>query len=131
MRGGGARLNGRAVRCSDADDLVGGVVLTELKGTEVWPGMPELMASLAGAQCVTRIMGSTALSLASVAAARCVAMVSHAYNTWDVLAGALIARESGAVVLAKDGTPWTDGDIPPDGLVVGPAALARAVWEMV
>ncbi|MFI6602091.1 inositol monophosphatase family protein [Nonomuraea sp. NPDC050536] len=129
VRGRGARLSGQAIRCAAAEALAGGIVCTELCGGQVWPGLSTLMRTLAERQCGTRIMGSTALSLASVAAGRCTAMVTGGYQIWDVLAAALIARESGAVVLSRAGDPWLGGELPADGLVAGGPEVVREVWQ--
>jgi myo-inositol-1(or 4)-monophosphatase/deoxyribonuclease-2 len=58
------------------------------------------MAALADRGCVTRIMGSNAFSVASVAAGRAAATVIGSFGPGDCLAGALIAAEAGAVL------PW-------------------------
>jgi fructose-1,6-bisphosphatase/inositol monophosphatase family enzyme len=100
IRGRGAVRDGRPTRCSQATTLMGGIVLTELTGQTLWPGMAELMAALAGAGCVTRIMGSNAFSVAAVAAGRAAATVIGRFNPGDCLAGALICVEAGAVL------PW-------------------------
>jgi fructose-1,6-bisphosphatase/inositol monophosphatase family enzyme len=98
VRGRGARRNGQPVRCADATTLMGGIVLTELSGQTLWEGMTELMAALADAGCVTRIMGSNAFSVAAVAAGHALATVIGRFNPGDCLAGALIAAEAGASV---------------------------------
>jgi fructose-1,6-bisphosphatase/inositol monophosphatase family enzyme len=105
VRGRGALLNGRSIRCSDATTLMGGIVLTELTAQTLWDGMAELMAALADAGCVTRIMGSNAFSVASVGAGRCLATVIGRFNPGDCLAGTLIAREAGAVATGPSGAP--------------------------
>lgn len=97
VRGRGARRNGEPTRCSDTRTLVGGIFLTELSMQSLWPGQIELMGSLAAAGCVTRIMGSNALSLASVGAGRALATIVD-FNLVDGQAGTLIAQESGAEV---------------------------------
>jgi myo-inositol-1(or 4)-monophosphatase len=81
---------------------MGGIVLTELTAQSLWDGMTELMASLADAGCVTRIMGSNAFSVAAVAAGHAVATVIGRFNPGDCLGGALVAAEAGAVVAG----PW-------------------------
>jgi len=97
LRGRGARRNGEPTRCSDAVTLVGGIFLTELSMQSLWPGQAALMASLAAAGCVTRILGSNALSLASVGAGRALATIVD-FNLVDGQAGALVSAEAGAVV---------------------------------
>lgn len=98
VRGRGARLNGEATRCAEADTLVGGILLTELTMQWVWNGLPALMGRLADAGCVTRIMGSNALSLASVGAGRALATLIGEFGPVDCQAGMLIAAEAGAAV---------------------------------
>ncbi|MGH2971291.1 MAG: inositol monophosphatase family protein [Gaiellaceae bacterium] len=97
IRGRGARRNSEPTRCSDTRTLVGGIFLTELSMQSLWRGQATLMESLAGAGCVTRIMGSNALSLASVGAGRALATIVD-FNLVDGQAGTLVARESGADV---------------------------------
>lgn len=104
-RGAGARCNGEPVRCRDDATLVGAAVLAELAGVQCWPGMLEMLVSLSEHQCVSRIMGSSALSLASVGAGRAAAVVLAGSNPIDVGAGVLVAREAGAVVIAGAGAP--------------------------
>lgn len=109
IRGRGAWLDGRPTRCSRAESLTGGIVLTEMVMQSLWPGQAGAMQALAERGCVTRLMGSNALSLASVAAARCVATVIGGFNTGDCLGATLIARESGAHVFARSDPP-ADGE---------------------
>jgi myo-inositol-1(or 4)-monophosphatase len=98
VRGRGARRDGEPTHCADASTLVGGIFLTELTMQSLWPGQTALMGALAQAGCVTRILGSNALSLASVGAGRALATLIGRFNLVDCQAGALIARESGAEV---------------------------------
>jgi myo-inositol-1(or 4)-monophosphatase len=98
LRGRGALRNGESIRCAEAESLVGGIFLTELTMQWVWNGLPELMGRLSDAGCVTRIMGSNALSLASVGAGRALATLIGEFGPVDCHAGTLIAQESGAEV---------------------------------
>ena len=103
VRGQGARLNGAPLTRGAEDrpaglGLTGGAVLCELAGVDCWPGMLDMVAALSARKCVTRIMGSSALSLASVAAGRASGAVLGGFDPIDVGAGVLIARESGAFV---------------------------------
>jgi fructose-1,6-bisphosphatase/inositol monophosphatase family enzyme len=108
-RGGGAFLNGRPTRCSDATTLTGGIVMTEMTGSRVWEHTPGLLTALGGVECVTRVMGSNALSVSSVGAGRAVAAVIARFGAGDCLAGTLIAQEAGARVLARSDPP-ADGE---------------------
>ena len=98
VRGRGARRDGEPMRCVDTGTLVGGIFLTELTMQWVWNGLPTLMGRLSDAGCVTRIMGSNALSLASVGAGRALATLIGEFGPIDCHAGTLIAREAGAAV---------------------------------
>jgi len=98
VRGRGARRNGEETRCAKTETLTGGIFLTELTMQSLWNGMTSLMGSLAEAGCVTRILGSNALSLASVGAGRALATLIGEFGPIDCHAGTLIAREAGAVV---------------------------------
>jgi fructose-1,6-bisphosphatase/inositol monophosphatase family enzyme len=109
VRGRGAWRNGQPTRCSDATTLTGGIVMTEMTGSRMWDHTPGLMTALSRVECVTRVMGSNALSVASVGAGRAVATVIARFGAGDCLAGMLIARESGARVLARSDPP-ADGE---------------------
>jgi myo-inositol-1(or 4)-monophosphatase len=98
VRGRGARRDGEPTRCVETDTLVGGIFLTELTMQSLWDGMTPLIGRLAEAGCVTRIMGSNALSLASVGAGRALATLIGEFGPIDCHAGTLIAEEAGAAV---------------------------------
>jgi myo-inositol-1(or 4)-monophosphatase len=100
VRGSGAWVNHEPVSRAPGTGLVGGLVLSELKGTACWPGFTELVCELSRRECVTRVMGSSALSLASLGAGRATGVVLGGFDPIDVGAGVLIARESGAVIRA-------------------------------
>jgi len=97
-RGAGARLNGAAIRCTARASLDGNVVLTEWNSHRPWPGAFEMIEALADRYCTVRVMGSSALSLANLAAGRAVAVVLGSYHPVDCMAGALIAAEAGALL---------------------------------
>jgi myo-inositol-1(or 4)-monophosphatase len=132
-RGRGARCNGVPIRCAARDSLSGAVLLTELASHRLWPGMAQMLTALSEQHCTTRIMGSSALSLATVAAGRADAVVLGGYNTVDVLAGVLVCREAGAVVLLGDGSPAPGVPSSADGgLLAAHPAVAQAVrlaWQ--
>ena len=126
VRGRGVRRNGRPVVCSNANSLMGAVVLTEMVGQSLWPATTELMSLLAAEGCVTRLMGSNALSIASVGMGRAAGVVIGAFGAGDCLGGTLIARESGAIVLARTYPP-TDGE-PLVCLGPGVEQELRRIW---
>lgn len=103
-RGGGAFCGDKRLSCRPDTALEGGLVLTELEGPAPWDGMTALVEHLGAQRCVTRILGSCALSLANVAAGRAAAVVLGGAHPIDVGAGVLLALEAGAVVHTSDKT---------------------------
>jgi myo-inositol-1(or 4)-monophosphatase len=131
VRGRGATVNHERVNSAPATGLAGGLVLSELAGTACWPGFTEMMGELTRRECVTRVMGSSALSLASLGAGRATGVVLGGFDPIDVAAGVLIARESGVVirtgsaaslVLRAPGEPSHDS-LDHDLLVAAPPSL--------
>jgi myo-inositol-1(or 4)-monophosphatase len=102
-RGRGAWRNETRLRCPPTTNLVGGIVTMELANYRLWPGQQDLMAALEETKCVTRIIGSSALTIASVAAGRAAAACLGGANPIDVAAAVLIAAESGARVVPGAG----------------------------
>ncbi|MFD2762916.1 inositol monophosphatase family protein [Micromonospora eburnea] len=128
VRGGGAFIDGRPVGCRSAGSLAGEVLLTEWSKNRPWPGMFAVLTEVSDRFAATRIMGSCALALASVGAGRAAAaLLPGRYNLWDVAAGALIAREGGALVYARDGA---SGGVPEDGILAATRGVAKEVWRL-
>ncbi|MEV0732682.1 inositol monophosphatase family protein [Polymorphospora sp. NPDC050346] len=127
VRGGGAFLDGRPVRCAAGASIAGGILLTEWSRQDAWPGMYDYLPRISARHGATRIMGSCALALATVGAGRAAgAVLPGHYNAWDVMAGVLIAREAGAVVRDRRGDH--DG-VPLDGVLVAPGPVADELWH--
>ncbi len=129
VRGGGAFLNGRRVRAADHEKLSGHVVMTEWAAHEPWPGMEGILAELSGRWCTVRIMGSTALSLAQVAAGRASAAMIGRFHAVDGLPALLIGLEAGALAFDDHG-PITAS--PSGGLLLSAPGTARevsALWH--
>jgi myo-inositol-1(or 4)-monophosphatase len=129
LRGRGAVVGGVASHCSGAETLVGGIVLTEMVSQSLWPGFDRFAGALADTDCVLRMMGSNALTLASVGAGRVVGAALGAFGPIDCVAGTLISREAGARVF----TPAGEGD-PVEGepvLVAAPGVADElfALWD--
>jgi myo-inositol-1(or 4)-monophosphatase len=122
-RGQGARVNAAPMHYRDDVSLEGGLVLTELLGPGPWPGMTALLEDLGRSGCVARILGSSALSLANVAAGRAAGLVLGGAHPVDVAAGVVIAREAGAVVRVGAKAARALG---PDELGAGAALVASA-----
>lgn len=128
-RGHGAAIDNRLVHCRDRRGLAGALVLTELAAYRAFPGMAVMADRLAEAGTTLRIMGSSALSLTSAGVGRATGAVLGGYQTYDVAAAALIAREAGATLLRRDGSIAdgvpTGGD---GGLLVAAPSAARDIW---
>ncbi len=78
----------------------------------------------------TRTLGSAALSLAWVGAGRLDGFVRPAgIQPLDVIAGALVAAEAGALVGDPHGDAWPDLDVP--GVTLGIVAAGRRVHATV
>ena len=126
-RGLGARRDGVPITASTGTDLAGTVVLTELASHAPWPGQLAFLGHMAKREATVRVMGSSALALATVATGRAAAAVlGGAYQTWDVAAGALIAREAGARVFGHDGAEAARSDGPPAaGMLIAAPGVAE------
>ena len=105
-RGGGARRDGAAIRCSDQDDLATALVAT---GFAYDPARRGRQAAVL-AEVLPRIrdirrLGAAAVDLCLVASGVVDAYFERGLAPWDHAAGALIAAEAGAVVGHLDGGP--------------------------
>jgi fructose-1,6-bisphosphatase/inositol monophosphatase family enzyme/glycerophosphoryl diester phosphodiesterase len=132
VAGHGARLNGNALSLEPAGDdrmaLAGKVVATELAGHLPWPGMLELLAELGTQHSIMRIMGSATLTVVGIAAGRGAAAVIGTFSPIDHLAGALIVREAGGVVLDASGRP--DAFPAEGGVLLATPGAADEVYGM-
>ena len=127
VRGRGAFIGDTRVSCARAERMEGGVFLTEWSRQSPWPGMYRYLDRIAAVPAGTRIMGSCALALALVGVGRATGTVlAGHYNSWDVYAGALIAREGGAAIFSARGS---DDGVPMDGVLAAPPAIAPLLWR--
>ena len=124
--GGGAFRNGRPIVASAETDLSRALVAT---GFSYRPERRELQAAV-----LTRIlpqvrdirrMGAASVDLCSVAYGRADAYYERGLQPWDHVAGALIAREAGALVGHLDGGPE---DV--DFVLAAPPALYEPLREL-
>ena len=107
--GGGARLNGEKISCSDASTMSSSIFITEL-GSRRDEAFLEAcfarMRSLAAATRGFRSCGSCALNLCSVASGRADGYYEIGLGgPWDLAAGALILEEAGGRVTDPVGSP--------------------------
>ena len=131
VAGHGARLNGATLSLPPAVDplpLAGKVVATELAGHLPWPGMLELLAELGTEHSIMRIMGSGTTTVVGIAAGRGAAAVIGSFSAIDHLAGTLIVREAGGVVL--DASGHLDVFPAEGGVLVATPAAAEQVYAM-
>jgi myo-inositol-1(or 4)-monophosphatase len=105
--GRGAHLNGQPIRVSTVETVRDGMLATGFpanyqrakRNLEVWARVCEHAQSL-------RRIGSTALSLAYLAAGRFDGYWSFDNWPWDVVGGAVIVAEAGGTITAADGSPF-------------------------
>jgi myo-inositol-1(or 4)-monophosphatase len=111
-RGGGAWLDGRRLRVSDATRLdlsllgYGFAYRAERRQrqADAWAGLATRVRDM-------RRAGAASLDLCAVAAGQLDAYAEHALNRWDWAAGALLAAEAGAVVHLPGETPELGADV--------------------
>ena len=104
-RGHGAYLNDKRIQVSETHDIHLAIGATGFPyGAELRQSSINQFANLFDLGNPIRILGSAALSLAYVAAARFDAYWSSTLMPWDVAAGKLIVEEAGGTVTHFDGT---------------------------
>jgi myo-inositol-1(or 4)-monophosphatase len=99
-QGGGATLNGRAIRVSSVTEPAHALIGTgfPFKALELLPAYQRQFAAVMGATSGIRRAGSAALDLCDVACGRFDGFWELLLEPWDVAAGTLIVREAGGVV---------------------------------
>lgn len=104
VAGGGARLNGHPLCPSGCRSLSQALVAMSFPAhcDRTHPAVLEFLEVLAEAQS-TRRLGSASLNLSYIAAGRLDAYWASNTKIWDVAAGLLVVRESGAVAAGYDG----------------------------
>jgi myo-inositol-1(or 4)-monophosphatase len=106
--GGGATVDGRALRVRDVVPLEQRLVAT---GFSYRAEVRALQAVAVGRMLSTvrdvRRLGSAALDLCALAAGRVDGYVEEGLNSWDMAAGSLVATEAGAVVETRRGAGGT------------------------
>jgi len=95
--GGGATLNGRPIKASDATSLLDGLVSVGYSNRVQPEDTLEPLTRLVHAQGMYHRSGSGALSLAYVAAGRLIGYFEPHMNSWDFAASVLIIKEAGGV----------------------------------
>jgi myo-inositol-1(or 4)-monophosphatase len=124
-RGGGAFLNGEAIRCSDKADVATALVATGFgydPARRVRQGA--VLAKILGSIRDIRRLGAAAADLCYVACGRFDAYFERGLEAWDLAAGGLIAREAGAIVTGFDGGPARPGEAVAANPTLHPTLLA-------
>lgn len=117
-RGGGARVDGAPIAVSSPETLSASLVMTGYSyDRDHRVGQGHRTVEVLAATRDVRNVGSTALHLSLVACGRADATFQDDIAWWDYAAGALIAREAGAVV-------WTPSR--PRGMLVAAAPTVAA-----
>jgi myo-inositol-1(or 4)-monophosphatase len=100
VRGRGADLNGRPIRASLVRDLSESLLVTGFpyNFSEIMTDALAVFGRFMKASRGVRRLGSAALDLCFVACGRFEGFWEQNLNPWDTAAGALIAREAGAIV---------------------------------
>lgn len=124
--GGGAFLNGRPIKVSQQDELQLSLVATGFGYTvERRTEQAEVVRRLIPRVRDIRRMGAASVDLCYLAAGRLDAYYERGLQPWDYAAGALIAREAGAAILALD-----DDSLPGEPMLIAAApSLARELQE--
>ncbi len=129
-RGGGAFVNGRAMRVSGNADLNRAVLVTGFPyDVEENPfGCIDAFGSFLKMGIPVRRLGSAALDLAYLAAGRFDGYWEVSLNAWDVAAGALMVTEAGGTVGSY--APDSDqGELVTDRLLATNGLLHQAMYD--
>ena len=123
-RGGGAFLNGEAIRVADAADLTAGTVSVGYSMRSTSDEIVPVIEKLLRQGGIYHRHGSGALGLAWTAAGRLIGYVEPHMNSWDCLAGLLLVEEAGGFVcdFLKD-----DGLVNGGRIIAGPKPLENAL----
>ncbi|GLR40690.1 inositol monophosphatase [Mesorhizobium amorphae] len=103
-RGGGAFVNGRPIKASQAASLGEGSVGTGLSNRAATEHVAVLIRLIMAEGGVFFRNASGALMLAYAASGRLLGYVEEHMNPWDCLAGMLLVEEAGGTVLRPDPT---------------------------
>jgi myo-inositol-1(or 4)-monophosphatase len=125
-RGGGARLNGEPIRCSEPGDMNQALVATGFPFRELSRLGPymQVFEALVRSTAGIRRAGSAAIDLAFTACGRYDGFWEVGLSRWDVAAGILLVREAGGIVTDVEGG---DGSLDSGDIVAGGPRLHRAI----
>jgi myo-inositol-1(or 4)-monophosphatase len=107
--GGGAFLDGRPIRCTEATDIPQALLATGFpyERTTVLDRQLRIFSAVIRVAHDIRRDGSAAIDCCEAACGRCDAFWELALRPWDMAAGVVILKEAGATVTDTLGHPWT------------------------
>ena len=131
-KGKGAMVNGRRIRVSNAKGMDGALIGTGIpfNGFALDQIQPytECLKEIAGQTAGIRRPGSAALDLAYVASGRFDGFWEMNLNNWDIAAGVLLLKESGALVSDfKGGNDYLESG----NIICGPAKVFKPLLQIV
>lgn len=97
-KGAGSTCNGKGISVRKGLGLQGSVILLELANGDPWSDFDMFTRNLSRKESTSRILGSSALSLAYVASGKADGVVLDEMNVWDIAAGTLLVEEAGGIV---------------------------------
>ncbi len=104
--GKGAFLNGTKIKASETTELSRSLLCCDLGYVDEKAGLAlDMVRSLWPGMYSIRFMGSSGLGLAYAAAGRVDLYFHHSLMPWDVAGGLILAQESGAIVVDRQGNP--------------------------
>lgn len=126
--GGGATRNGDPIAVSEVTELGVALVATGFGYTvERRTEQAEVVRQIIPLVRDIRRLGSAAVDLCLLASGRLDGYYERGLQPWDYAAGALVAREAGAVLLGRDADTLPGEPL----LVAGPPALASRLREAI
>jgi myo-inositol-1(or 4)-monophosphatase len=102
QKGGGAFLNGKAIKASTSKSLGDGSLGVGFSNRRETANVPGLIADLLGRGGIFFRNASGALMLAYVASGRLIGYVEEHMNAWDCIAGMLLVEEAGGRIVPTD-----------------------------
>ena len=117
QRGGGATLNGKKIKSSNAKSLSEGIVALGYSPKQSIIATKKALEFILNEGAVFHEIGSAALMIAYVASGRYIGFYEFHLNSWDCLAGIALVKETGG---------WANDFLSNNGLHEGNAVLVSA-----
>ncbi len=128
IKGEGARLNGRPIGVSAAEELAGALIhIAFPRERRLWLAATELTRCVTQVAPHARNIGSSALAQAWVACGRLHAHARVSAGEFDIVGGNLMIAEAGGLVTVLHGRPFVD---PSGGLLTAAPAMHRLLLDL-